>query len=414
MIVSSIKDMVPQVNKNVETDKINISFLGLLSFLCGLPSFYTINLMGELYATEVILPILTIVLLLSGKEKRIFKEKIFWAFVFSTVVMIIGYIISDLIAGTSQFNYLRAWGRNAVLLSDIVCLCIIAATDKRYLWWYIFGVSLGSFIYLQLKGVPFTGPNWKLVYSQPILMLMLIFGCFIPRLLTIYLTLAIGVFSFYMDSRSFSSMCIVLAGILWIRHGNPIAFNVNKIKGFIKFFLVGGIAIWLIMLIMAETSGEFNNRRDISSIARFAALKIAVIAIIDSPILGFGSWGEGTKKYAEMLYNETQSDIHQLGQNDYRQGSTFLAHSQILQSWMEGGIFAVQLFIYYGYKILVTLKKIIFTRRLDYMTQFYCFFLISAFWAVLMSPYAGIHRLGIAIAIAIICTLNVEISRVKQ
>jgi|CXWL01.1.fsa_nt_gi hypothetical protein len=413
MIISATKPLSYEKDKYVATDKISITFLGLLSFICGLPSLYTLNLMGELYATEVILPVFTIILLLSGKEKHIFQEKIFWAFVLSTVVMIIGYIISDLVAGTSQFNYLRAWGRNTILFSDIVCLSIIAATDKRYVWWHIFGVSLGSIIYLQSTGVSFTNANWKLAYSQPILLLIFVAGYLVSNFVIIWLAIAVGIFSFYMDSRSFSSMCILLAGILWIRRGNPEILKIST-KSLTKIIVAGSIAVLIILSVLAQTDEDFSSRRDISSIGRFAALRIAVIAISDSPILGFGSWGEGTKKYAAMLYMETQNEIHRLGQNNYHQRGTFMAHSQILQSWMEGGIFAAQLFIYYGYQILASLKKIILSRRLDYMTTFYCFLLLGAFWGLFMSPYSGGHRLGIAIAIAIICAVNVEISKRKK
>lgn len=409
MIVSATKSIGNQEKIYVATDKISITFLGLFSFVCGLPSVYTINLMGELYATEVILPILTIIVLFSGKEKRIFQEKIFWIFALSIAVMIIGYIISDLVAGTSQFNYLRAWGRNAILFSDIICLSIIAATDKRYLWWYIFGVSFGSIIYLLSTGVPLNIRYWKLAYNQPTLLLIFVAGYFIPNLVTVLLTIAVGIFSFYMDSRSFGATCILLAGILWIRRGNSETLKISK-KSVAKVFLASAIAISIIVLVQAQTNEDYSDRRNISSIERFAGLRIAVIAIIDSPILGFGSWGEGTQKYATMIYKETQNEIRQLGQNNYQQEKFFLAHSQILQSWMEGGIFAAQLFIYFGYQLLVSLKKIILTRRYDYMSPFYCFFLIMGFWNLFMSPYSGSHRLGIAIAVAIICVINVESS----
>lgn len=408
MIVSETKSTIHQKDNLIATDKIKITFFGLFSFVCGLPSLYPLKLMGELYTTEIILPFFTLLLLFSGKEKRVFQGKIFWKFVLSMIVLIIGYMISDLIGGTSQFNYLRGWGRNAVLLSDIICLSIIATTDKRYLWWYIFGMALGSIIYLQSTGVVFTGPNWKLAYSQPVFLLMLVAAYFIPNKLTIYLVLAMGIFSFYMDSRSFSSICILLAGILWIRQGNPETFQTSKLKGLGKIILAGGIGIYLVISIMAKTEEDFGNRRDMSSLSRAAALRIGVIAIMDSPILGYGSWGEGTKKYAAMLYKETQSDMRELGASNLHQGTTFLAHSQILQSWMEGGILAAQLFIYYGYQILASLKTTILRRRLDYMTRFYCYFLISAFWGLFMNPYSGSHRLGIAFAIAIICAINTE------
>lgn len=175
-----------------------------------------------------------------------------------------------------------------------------------------------------------------------------------------------------------------------------------------KIFLASTFAISIIVLVMALTEEDFKNRRDSSSIGRTSALRIGFIAISDSPILGYGSWGQGTKKYADMLNKETRIEQRQLRQGNYQQGNIFMAHSQILQSWMEGGIFAAQLFIYYGYKILVSLRILIIRRRFDYMTPFYSFFLISAFWGLFMSPYAGSHRLNISLAIAVICAISVE------
>jgi hypothetical protein len=405
--MSSIDSTNFKKNEIIDFDKINISFFGLLAFLCGLPILYTINLMGELYGTEVLLPIFTIILLFSNKEKRIFQEKIFWMFVLSIVVMMIGYIISDIVAGTSAHNYLRGWGRNAIFTLDAISLSIIAATDKRYLWWYIFGVSIGSIIYMQLTGVPFTHANWKLAYCVPILLLMLISVYFISDLLAVWLAIAVGIFSFYMDGRSMGSVCIFLAGIIFIRRSNPETLKISA-KSLANIFIVGIIATLLIVIVLAQTNEGNSNRRDSSSLGRFAALRIGVIAISDSPILGYGSWGEGTKKYAHMLHLEIEAKLHELGQNNVPEGDFFLAHSQILQVWIEGGIFAEQLFLFYGYQIIVALKKTIFTRRFDYLSPFYCFYLLMSFWSLFMSPYNGGHRLGIAISIAIICALNTE------
>jgi len=409
MIISATKLTAPQKEKHIATDKIKITFLGLFAFVCGLPILYTINLMGELYVTEVILPILTIILLFSSKENRVFQEKIFWMFVLSMIVMMISYIISDLVAGTSKLNYLRGWGRNAILFSDVICLSIIAATDKRYLWWYIFGISLGSIIYLQLTGVPFNNAYWKLLYCEPVLLLALIVVYFTPKFLSVWLAIVVGIFSFYMDGRSFGSLCILLAGMLWIRRGNPETLKISA-KSLVNIVIAGTIAASLILIVLSQTNEGNSNRRDISSIGRFAALRIGVIAISDSPILGYGSWGEGTQKYANMLYKEIQGKLRELGQNNVPEGNFFLAHSQILQIWIEGGIFAEQLFVFYGYQLLGTLKKIILTRRFDYMSPFYCFLLLIACWHLIMSPYSGSHRLIISIAIAVICAVHAETS----
>lgn len=401
--IQSIED------QSAQDHKIGISLIGLLAFLCGIPGLYVVNLIGELYATEIILPFFAIFLLFYQKEKKILKEKLFWLFLISLSIMMVGYILSDLVAGTPKIYYLRAWGRNAFLLSDILSLSIIATTDKRLFFWYIFGFSLGTILHLQITHVSFNNAHFKLFYNNPIIFIIFAAGSFIPIFITILLTFAFGIFSFLMDGRSFGAICLILSGILWIRRKNLQNYKL-KLKSLLRITIISLFVILIIFAILVQTNDNeaYSSRRASSSIGRFAAIKIAVIAISDSPVLGFGSWGEGTKKYADMLYNEIHNDLEQLGRSNLKKGNAFLAHSQILQAWMEGGILAAQLFIFYGIQMTLSIKKVIFNRHFDYMTTFYCFILISGLWALIMSPYGGIHRLNIGLAVAATIAVKIE------
>lgn len=388
-------------------DKVNFSVFGLLSFICGMPSIYVVNLMGELYATEIALPFLTTILVFIDKNRRALINTKFWLFIISLFILTIGYYISDLAAGASAANYLRGWGRNAILLSDLICLSILAGTDKRYIFWYFFGFAVGSIVLLQLTGIPFTNYYWKLSYGSPVLLIILAIGYFVPQSINLIFLLLIGIFSFQLDARSFGSICILLAVILWIRRANPVSLKI-RLTSVVNIIVAASFAVIIVLYIMIRTNEDYSARRDISTLGRTVSLRVALIAIRDSPIIGYGSWGEGTKEYAAMLYKETKKEYLRLGQSNIHKGNTFLAHSQLLQSWMEGGILAAQFFIFYGYQILSTLKYIIINRRYDYISTLYCFFLIGSFWDLFMSPYNGIHRLNIAIAISIICAVSVE------
>ncbi|ANE53882.1 O-antigen ligase family protein [Methylomonas sp. DH-1] len=391
----------------IKPDKMGFGFFELFAFFCGIPYFYTINLFGELYATELLLPIMALLLVLFRGERTIFREKLFWLFFFSILMMIIGYMISDLMAGTSKANYIRAWGRNLVLMSDFISLAIVVSADKKYAWWYVFGVALGSVIYLKLAGIPFDNAHWKIEYSQPVLLLVFIAGFFIPNFLKVWLTAFIGVFSFFMDGRSFGVISLVLAGMLWIRLGNRDGLRISG-KVLFNMILSAAILVSTVVTVLEQTNQEYSARREASSLSRFAAIKIALIAIGDSPFIGYGSWGEGTKKYADMLYEQTVREQREVRQSNIRRGKSFLAHSQMLQSWMEGGILAAQLFAFYGFQLLIGLKRIVTLKKLDYVYQVYGYFALIGFWNLFMSPYSGSHRLNIAVAMAILCAVKIE------
>ncbi|MCQ8119700.1 O-antigen ligase family protein [Methylomonas rosea] len=417
MILSSNKNSSASVdvekNYYLKVDRIGFGFFEILAFFCGLPYFYTINVFGELYATELLLPVTAVILVFFRGERTVFKEKLFWMFLFSIIMMIVGYMVSDLMAGTSKSNYIRAWGRNIILLSDFISLSIIVAANKKYAWWYVFGLALGSILYLRLTGVPFNNAYWKIEYSQPVLLLVFVVGNFLPNFLKVWLAVLIGVFSFYMDGRSFGVICLLLAAMLWVRLGNQDGLRISG-KVLLNIALSGAILFSIVVSVLEQTDQEFSARREASSLSRFAAIKIALIAIGDSPIIGYGSWGEGTKKYADMLYEQTVREQREVRQSNIRRGKSFLAHSQILQSWMEGGILAVQLFMFYGFQLLVALKNLITIRRLDYVYLIYGFFMLISLWHLFMSPYSGNHRVNIAIAIAIICAVNAGSIHKKQ
>ncbi|MDD5578212.1 MAG: O-antigen ligase family protein [Methylobacter sp.] len=391
-------------------DKLNITFFSLFVFICGLPSQYILNLMGELYVAELLLPILAVMLLLSGKTIPVLKQPIFWGFSLAWMSMMMGYIISDLVAGTSPSNYLRAWGRNVVLLSDFLALAILAGSDKRYLWWYILGTAIGSLIYLRINGTLLDNGTWKFGYGNATVMSVLAIGYFIPNLLSIGLLICIGIFSIYMDTRGLGSSCLILAGILWIRNANPEKLHIS-IKSLTTIFVAGAVVISIILIAMTQTGDEYSNRRGSSNTVRFEAIKIGIIAVSDSPLLGFGSWGEGTKKYAAMFHKETDRGLRQMGQSNILHSQSFMAHSQILQSWMEGGVLAAFFFLFFFYHLIKSLKYVVFDRPFGYLTLLITLILFSSAGNVIMSPYAGSHRLGIAMAIAIICILKIEKNR---
>lgn len=393
---------VPEKSHAVE--KIRLTFLSFLVFAVGIPSTQTLNLVGELYVTELLLPLLAVGVLIFGRS-QVLREKIFWQFVIACFVMMLGYIISDLVAGTDSSRYLRAWGRNLLLFTDLIALAIIVGSDKRLIWWFVLGMATGSLFFLALDGVTFSD-QWKIGYGQPLILMMILLSYFLPFRVTIVGLIVFAVISIYMDSRTLSAFCLIVAGITYIRIKKPGGFKLNFLVLF-KILTVAIVLITLLNVLMSQTQDEFSNRRESSSTGRFAALGVGLVAISDSPVLGHGSWGEGTEKYADMIYKDLLPVMKELGRaKQWEKSDIFRPHSQLLQSWVEGGILAAIFFLFLGYQIIVGLKQIILTRQLDYLTPLYSFLLILSLWHLIMSPYSGSHRMQIALAIAVLCSLR--------
>jgi O-antigen ligase len=92
-----------------------------------------------------------------------------------------------------------------------------------------------------------------------------------------------------------------------------------------------------------------------------------------------------------LYQKETDRELRQLGQTNIRHSQSFMAHSQILQSWMEGGILAALFFLFFGYHLITSMKRVAFNRPLDYLTLLFIMILFISTGNVVMSPYAGGH-----------------------
>ena len=398
-----------KVSEPKAIEKLRMSFLCLLTFAVAIPSNQTINLVGELYLTELLLPMLAIGVLFFGKTVA-FREKIIWYFVLLAVCLMMGYIVSDLVAGTDSSKYLRAWGRNFILFVDFVSLAIIMASDRRLLWWYALGFSTGTLITLVLGRVPIE--EWKFGYAQPITILVLLSAYFVSFRVAALLLVFLAVISIYMDSRSASAFALFVAGVIFLRIKRPEGIKLS-LSALIRIIVLGGLLLTLLLVLMNKTYEEYSDRREASSSGRIAALRVGGVAIANSPILGYGSWGEGTGDYASMYYEDMKKKMAELGRR-FTEGDVFRPHSQILQSWMEGGFFAAAFFLFFGYQLVKCLKDVVLVRRLDYLSPLYVFFLLISVWHLLMSPYGGGHRLSIALSISIICLLYAEKSKLNR
>lgn len=106
-----------------------------------------------------------------------------------------------------------------------------------------------------------------------------------------------------------------------------------------------------------------------------------------------------------MYYELLVPEMRELDRiNAWHRSNIFRPHSQILHSWIEGGILAAIFFMYFGFQLIVGLKNIILARKFDFLSPLYAFILLISLRHLIMSPYAGHHRLTIAMSIAILCS----------
>jgi len=287
---------------STDAQVVRFDLTSLAVFLCGATSSVNLNLIGEVYVAELLLIPLGMILLIRYGDNGVFTSRSFAFFILFGLITLSGYMITDLVIGTRPSQYLRGWGRVCILLSNIVFLMIIVARGRQYLWWFIIGMGMGGVTYLWIKGVPFS--VWKLGYGEQVSFIVLTLSCILPKKLSIPLLVGFAILNIGLDYRNLAAVYLLVAGILWVRRSD----SNNPIKG-LKSFLGLGLAVALVVTILAIglslTDKEYGDRRADSNAGRLAGIIVAIRAITDSPMIGYGSWSEN-EEYAKMIQDETR------------------------------------------------------------------------------------------------------------
>jgi len=382
---------------------LNISSIGIATFVCGVASGRAVNFIGEFYLGELLLIQLALFIMLFGRDRSLLDVSAFGVFVQTAVLMLAGYIISDLYRDTNPGQFLRGWARVILLALDFIALAILIARDKRNLWWFVLGIGVGEVGQLLVRGVPILSPpGWKFGYATPLAYLLACASYFLPVKLMCIAFAALGVWNIFMDFRIMGAICLMIAAVLWVRSSNPDGLSGIQL---LKLFSACMIAGAIVGAALYATQEEFGKRREGSNVGREAGLVVAAHGVIESPIIGYGSWP--TDPRLVSLFQEQVAEEGQ-GYGDSARVQAFTAHSQGLQAWIEGGVLAALFFIYYGIRLVSTGFYVALKRRPDGYLPVFLVFLIYNTWHLFMSPFSGPNRLPIAVSVAIICFVGLE------
>jgi O-antigen ligase len=172
----------------------------------------------------------------------------------------------------------------------------------------------------------------------------------------------------------------------------------------LRLIMMCVLAASIVVGALLATQDEFSKRREQSNAGRQAGLTVAAWAIMESPIIGYGSWPMDAR-----LVNFYEQKIEETGKPEWQRNiNVFISHSQVLQGWVEGGVLGVLFWLYYGYWLVRSGWYVALQRPADTHLPIYLFFLVYDFWHLVMSPFAGATRFLIAVGVAIICVCAAE------
>lgn len=389
----------------VKSMNLRLSPVAFAVFVCGASAPITMNIVGEIYVSELMLPLVALIARLASNGSRGVREPLFATLLIAGIVTLVGYALSDLIQGSRVDQLLRGWGRIGLVVSDFICLAIIFGQDRRNLWWYFLGAGLGSILFLRLVSHVPLG-MWKFGYADPVAQASTALGALLPMQLTSIWIALLGIYSMWTDFRSFAAICLAVAALIWLRIGNR-----GKSKAasgsLIKLILAGAGVLVVVMVTLAATGGG-SGRRNESDAGRRAAFETGLEAVSRSPIVGYGSWAESPELSAMYQARASQLAGGKEPAGSPARNAIFNPHSQILHAWFEGGILGTAFLVVILVQLLRQGGWLLTKRPLDALTPILLYIAMLTVWNLFMSPFSAPHRLGIAIGAAALVMLRIE------
>jgi len=218
------------------------------------------------------------------------------------------------------------------------------------------------------------------------------------------LFVALGTFSVFKDFRIHGAICVLVGIVLWTMGAT------DQRKAMIAMFkmgIVAAIGMAAAIFLVSITQNEYTNqRREASNVGRILGIQVGLAAIAHSPVIGYGSWPT-SPELIRISREVTQSYEDESG----RETSDLVytnAHSQILNSWMEGGILGASLYIAVFVLSIGGLIHGVTKRPVDFLTPLIAFLFITTLWNLVMSPLGSAGRLLLAASIAMLVVLAAE------
>jgi hypothetical protein len=307
-----------------------------------------------------------------------------------------------------------------MFLLEFAALYLLLRGRKGRMLLFLTGMAVGQLLTYAIAPSAYAlADPWKFGYGPPLTLLVIVLANLRPLRRRAPLQLAllgfIGVVNLAMGTRSAFLLCLLVAAYLLMSrrgsriadaHGSP---RRSRLWPAIVAVVVVGAAAGVGYayaaqegLLGAQARAKYAAQSG-GKYGVFLGGRVGVFAssqaIIDSPLLGHGSWAKDWK-YQNLL----DQRLAQLGYGGapYTGGGVppIPAHSYLLGAWVEGGVFAA---VFWAWVLLLTYRAARRTYGVDEpFTVLFAFAASTLVWGVLFSPFAAQEKLYAAFFVVVV------------
>lgn len=401
------------------------------AFACLIPMlmFLEVKLVGRLFVSEVLLLVALPFLMLSKARKLL--EPLPRTVILLSFFWFVGQVFTDLIRDAPFEDYSRGWAKIIFFSTNFMALyLLLRGQPKRWLLFGL-GIAVGQILgYVISPNEYAEGQPWKFGVGSAvtILCVLLTQSAVISRirLLPGSIIGLMGLVNIYFNSRSLGLICLVTAGYLFLlaraktrggaaqSHGKTARWP-QTIAALGIFIAVGAAVQWGYGY--AAGSGWLGEDAEVKYRAQGAGdlglllggrteILASSQAIIDSPIIGHGSWAKNADYVDLAEYRYAQLGYESLGVSE---SELIPTHSHLFGTWVEAGIVGA---IFWGWVFLQAMRLLFSPGLRHFKYAGWVFFLtLSLLWSILFSPFGASQRMYAAFDIVVILLVLTDLRR---
>lgn len=381
----------------------NIYSSQLFLFLAGFLIFFRLDLVGVLTLSEL----LTLGYVLLNWRKVwdvLLADRLLKTVMMAWAAYLAMQMLSDMVNRTQPVDFYRGWARLAFFAVNTAALASVARgrADRIVAFFLGYAISLALASQRQMNEYLL---EWKFGYGPALTLATTVAAGLLSSdhrdRTGGLLLIGIGILNLFNGARSLGGLCLFVGGLSFF--SGYFRDNLRN-RGLLnaRFILPVAIAVCAIYALYThgastgmlgeKTREKYEKQtrggRNVVSGGRME-YTIAIPAILESPVLGYGSWArnlEFVKKYIQINGMDPDSYDAQF----LLDLGTIPTHSHILGSWAEAGIAGGVFWILILYMAGSAFFRIL--RSPDIPYRLFCLFAIAWFaWDIVFSPF-GLER----------------------
>jgi O-antigen ligase len=396
----------------------------VFTFLIAGAAPFVVKAGGDLSVGQVlIMPLLPVLLLTCSYRLR--KSRLRMVFLL-LLLWLIGEIVTDVYRQSEFIDWIRVDARIVFTAADVLALAmLIGGKTQRHLIFYS-GLGTGYILQVRLQPNEYTD-FWKFGYSTGVTLFVVLMCCYFYRrrqypmivLLLVGISAVDAAFNFRSPILLLFVTTVLIVPVIPERVGRvrilP-ASQRGRLLVKVSLSLVAAKAASSLVLFLGAQGylGEEARVKDTMQaqakggmlLGGRPEILVSSRAVIDSPILGHGSWAKDIKyaeMYADLRVKYNISDTEQ-GNREEERSDLIPTHSHIMDAWVDAGILGATFWIY----VLYLVGKAIAQASLKgtSLAPVYCYTLIGFMWSILFSPSGSVTTLPDSFLIIVACDVT--------